>query len=105
MSARMHGLLAFGVGLTLAVPAWAEEVKVETVIVSHSGHELTTRSRQGDLTVHLAPGTQIREVSGLSKKSREQNALIPGRIIKVEGNQHGSILTAEKIEFKKNDWR
>ena len=89
----------------LTAPALAEKVKVETVIVSRSGETLNTKSREGPLTVVVGGHTSIKEVSGLSKKDRDSKSLIPGLIIKAEGEQSGGTLHADKIEFKKNDWR
>jgi outer membrane protein OmpA-like peptidoglycan-associated protein len=97
--------LTFAAAIALSAPLLAEKVKVETVIVSHSGGNFTTRSRNGPLTVVVGPHTSIKEVSGLSKKERDLKSLIPGLIIKVEGEQAGGSLHASKVEFKKNDWR
>ncbi len=44
-------------------------------------------------------------LAGLTKKERENRTLIPGLIIRIEGDQQGDTITAEKIEFKERDWR
>lgn len=106
MGNKKRRLALFAFALTLATSAVAEEVKKEGVIVSHKENNLDVRTREGPLTVVLTPTTTIKEVSGaFSKKTREAKTLIPGLIIKVEGNLEGATVTAENIEFKERDWR
>jgi outer membrane protein OmpA-like peptidoglycan-associated protein len=91
--------------LAASAPALAEEVKTEAVIVSHTSGHLAARTRQGDITVVITHGTEIRETSGLKKKARDEKTLIPGLIIQVEGDQQGGTIHATKINFKERDWR
>lgn len=105
MGSRMRNL-ALVVALTLATSAFAEEVKREGVIISHAQDRLEIRTRDGPLTVVLTPATSVRELKGALKKTgRDFTTLIPGLIIKVEGDQQGGTITAEEIEFKERDWR
>jgi outer membrane protein OmpA-like peptidoglycan-associated protein len=105
MAFDKRGFALFAAGLVLATPAFAEGVKTEAVITARTNDSLTVRTREGDLTIVLTPGTTIKEVSGRSKKTRAATTLIPGLIIKVEGDRQGQTLTAGKIEYKQRDWR
>jgi OmpA-OmpF porin, OOP family len=98
-------LSLIAVALATSAPAWAEEVNTEAVIISHNGDHITAKSREGDVTVVYSSGTKIREVSGLKKTTREAKTLIPGLIIKVEGDQQGGTIHATEIDFKQKDWR
>lgn len=101
-----RGLALFAAAVAVAAPAYAEEVETEGVIIGRSGNGLDVRTRGGGtLTVVLTPTTKIREEKGISSKTRDVSSLIPGLIIKVEGDQQGQTLTAEDIEFKERDWR
>lgn len=101
-----RGLALFAAAVAVAAPAYAEEVQTEGVIIGRSGNGLDVRTRGGGtLTVVLTPTTKIREEKGISSKTRDVSSLIPGLIIKVEGDQQGQTLTAEDIEFKERDWR
>jgi outer membrane protein OmpA-like peptidoglycan-associated protein len=105
MTTRERRLALFVAAFAVAVPALAEEVKREGVIISSGQNGLNVRTREGPLTVIVTPTTKIRESKGLSKKTREPATLIPGLIIQVEGDQQGDTVTAEEIEFKERDWR
>ena len=105
MGVTKQGLVLIAAALLTATAAGAEEVKQEGVITSVGDSGLKVKTRQGEIDVVVTPGTSIREVSGLSKKDRDPKTLIPGLIIKVEGDLQGSTVTAEKIEFKPRDWR
>jgi outer membrane protein OmpA-like peptidoglycan-associated protein len=106
MGFKKLGQALFAFALTLATPAWAQEVERETVILTHSGDNLTTRSREGPLNVVLTPSTQIRETAGLAqRRTRGPETLIPGLIIKVEGTMSGDTLTATEITYRDRDWR
>jgi len=98
-------LSLIALALAASAPALAEEVKTEAVIVSHNGGQLAARTRQGDVTIQVNSSTRIREVSGLSKKTRDAKTLIPGLIIQVEGDQQGDTIQASEIDFKTKDWR
>src|SRR3954469_10975615 len=89
----------------LSTPALADGVKREGVIMSMGGGQLHLRTREGPLTVVVTPGTKVRETGFLSSKAREHHNLMPGLIVKVEGEEHGGSLTAEDIQFKERDWR
>jgi OmpA-OmpF porin, OOP family len=104
MHIRKRNIAAIG-ALLLAGTALAAEVKNEGVIISRSDNVLSVRTRAGPLRVAVTPATRIREVKGMSKKTRGSATLIPGLIIKIEGDQAGDILTADRIEFKERDWR
>ena len=89
-----------------AVPALAEEVKMEAVITSVDGNTINARSTAGPLTVVLTPETKITQTSGIAKRdSRDAKSLLPGLIFTVEGDQQGGTVTAEDIKFKEKDWR
>jgi outer membrane protein OmpA-like peptidoglycan-associated protein len=107
MRLAKRGLAAGAITLTLltASAAFADPVKREGVIISQSDTQLNVRTREGPLTVVLSPDTQIKETSGLSKNDRDTKSLIPGLIITVKGEQQGDSISAQRIEFKKNDWR
>ena len=102
---KTSGLALFAAGLVLTSSAVAEEVKTEGVIVSAGDNGYEVRTRAGPLTVVTTAGTTIKEVKGLSRKARDAKTLIPGLIIKVEGDQQGQTITANEIEFKERDWR
>ena len=105
MGLKTSALALFAAGLVLSSYALAEDVKTEGVIVSAGSDGYQVQTRAGPLTVVMMPETTIKEVRGLSKKDREAKTLIPGLIIKVEGDQQGQTITAAKIEFKERDWR
>ncbi|RYH94965.1 MAG: hypothetical protein EON48_19125, partial [Acetobacteraceae bacterium] len=78
------GFLLAAAGLALTAPAIAEQIKKEGVIVTKSAEGLQLRTREGPLSVALAPGATIKEVKGaLNKQDRGPDALIPGLIITV----------------------
>ncbi|MFL6862553.1 MAG: OmpA family protein [Allosphingosinicella sp.] len=105
MNIRKPGL-ALAATLLLASTAQAAEVRREGVIISHKGSHLDVRTREGNITVMLGHGTTIRESKGaFSKTDRHADALIPGLIIRVDGDEHGGGIAAHKIEFKERDWR
>lgn len=105
MGVKRHGLAVFAATLMVSTSALADEVKKEAVIVSIAESNITARTREGPLTVVLTPSTKISERSGLSNKDRDVSSLIPGLIFKVKGDQQGETVTAQSIEFKKDDWR
>jgi OOP family OmpA-OmpF porin len=101
------GTIAAGLLISVAaVPAVAEEVKTEAVITSVSGNTINAKSMAGPVTVVLTPETKIVQTSGIAKReTRDANALIPGLIFTVEGDNQGGTITAEDIKFKEKDWR
>jgi len=107
MSLSKRGFAASIAAFTLVATsaAFADPVKREGVIVSQNDTQLNVRTREGPLTVVLSPNTKIKETSGLSKSDRDTKSLIAGLIITVKGEQQGDSITANSIEFKKNDWR
>jgi outer membrane protein OmpA-like peptidoglycan-associated protein len=107
MRITKRGLTASVTAFTLltATAAFADPVKREGVIISQTDQQLNVRTREGPLTVVLSPDTKIKETSGLSKSDRDTKSLIAGLIITVKGEQQGDSITANSIEFKKNDWR
>jgi len=87
MGAKKRGFALFAVALILATVASAEEVNREGVIVTRSNNNLNVRTREGALTVVVTPETTIRETSGLlQRRTRGPETLIPGLILKVEGD-------------------
>lgn len=105
MTITKRGLALFAASLMLTTSAFAQEVKTEGVIISKSGSTLNVRTREGPVSVTYSPDTEIRESRGIIKNTRDAQSLIPGLIIKVEGTQSGSTLSAEEIEFRQSDWR
>lgn len=108
MGGKQRGLALLAAALMLSTSALAQEVEREGVIVSRSQNNLTVRTREGNITVVVSPSTRIRENrSGALAGTRDSNpgALIPGLIIKAEGDQQGSTLSANEIEFRERDWR
>jgi outer membrane protein OmpA-like peptidoglycan-associated protein len=108
MGVKQRGFALFAAALMVSTSAIAQVTEREGVIVSRSQSNLNVRTREGNITVVVTPSTRIRENrSGALAGSRDSNtgALIPGLIIKAEGDQQGSTLTAEQIEFRERDWR
>jgi outer membrane protein OmpA-like peptidoglycan-associated protein len=105
MGFHARNLALFAVTLTLAAPALAQEVKTEGVIVSSNPAGYNVKTREGPLKVAVTPDTKVREVLGLRKKDRALTTLIPGLIIQFKGDQQGDTVTAQWIEFKKDDYR
>lgn len=105
MGIRKRDLAAVAAALLLGTSASAEEVKVEGVIISSGQGGYNVRTRTGSLTVAMTPSTTVKEQRGLIKRDSDTKSLIPGLIIKIEGDQQGQTVTAEKIEFKERDWR
>ena len=108
MTINRPGFAIFAAALTLATTATvasAEEAEREGVIISRSGSTLQIRTREGPLNVAVSPSTRIRETRGIRRETRGPDTLIPGLIIKAEGDQQGGTLTAESIEFRERDWR
>lgn len=100
------GLPLLAIILATSAPALAEEVEAEAVIISASDGQLTARTREGPITINITSATEIRETDGLIKRTtRDAGSLIPGLIIKVEGDRQGDIITATDIDFKERDWR
>lgn len=105
MSKTMRSFVLLAAGLALTVPALADEVRREGVIVSKNDQGVAVRTKDGPLNVVVTPGTTIKLVKGLSKKERNPDALMPGLIIQIQGDQRGDTIRAERIEFKDRDWR
>ena len=99
------GIALFAAALMFSTSALAQKVTREGVIISHSGDSYNVRTREGPLTVVTSPGTEIREVRGISKRTKDARSLIPGLIIKAEGEESGGTLHAVEIEYKDRDWR
>lgn len=105
MGPRNFSIAAGAVALMLSTAALAERVKREGVIISGSPNGLNVRTREGPITVVVSPDTRIRQVKGLSRSTRSTRDLIPGLIIKIDGDQQGSTIAASNIDFKESDWR
>ena len=106
MTVSASRLAVLAAALLVTTPAIAEEVKREAVVVSVDGGNINARTREGPITVVVAPSTRISETSGLlSRKSRDSSALLPGLIFTVKGDQQGNVISAEDITFKDRDWR
>lgn len=105
MTMRAYGIVGIAAALLVSTSALAEAVKREGVITSGGQNSYNVRTREGPITVTISQGTRIRQVKGLSRKTRSATDLIPGLIIKVDGDQQGSNVAASSIEFKESDWR
>ena len=105
MTLRAYGIAGIAAALLVSTSALAETVKREGVITSSGPNGYNVRTREGPITVTISQGTRIRQVKGLSRKTRSATDLIPGLIIKVDGDQQGSNVAASSIEFKESDWR
>jgi outer membrane protein OmpA-like peptidoglycan-associated protein len=98
-------LIAAALFATTATTAYAEPAEREGVIISRSGTTLQIRTREGPLSVVVSPSTRIRQTRGIRRDDRGPDTLIPGLIIKAEGDQQGGTLTAEEIRYSERDWR
>jgi OmpA-OmpF porin, OOP family len=106
MAIKRNGIAVLAAALMVSTAALAEQVKREAVIVSVEGGTINAQSREGPVTVVLAPDTKITETAGAFKKtSREPKSLIPGLIFTVKGDQQGNTVSAQDITFKDRDWR
>jgi OOP family OmpA-OmpF porin len=107
MGGKQRGFALFA-ALMVSTSAIAQEVEREGVIVSRNQNQLNIRIPGGNMTVVVTPSTRIRENrSGALAGSRDSSPdrLIPGLIIKAEGDQQGNTLTASEIEYRERDWR
>lgn len=108
MGGKQRGFALFAAALMVTTSAIAQQVEREGVIVSRNQNQLNIRVPGGNMTVVVTPQTRIRENrSGALAGSRDStpDRLIPGLIIKAEGDQQGNTLTANEIEFRERDWR
>src|SRR3954468_24067051 len=105
MKIGKQGIVLLCAVSALSTPALAGEVKREGIIISMGGGQIHVRTREGPLTIVVTPSTKVRETGFLSSKAREHHNLMPGLIIKAEGEEHGGSLTAHDIQFKERDWR
>lgn len=106
MALNRNGIAVLAAAFMVTTAALAEEVKREAVIVSVDGGNINAQTREGPLTVVVAPDTKITETSGIAKrKGRDAKSLLPGLIFMVEGDQQGSTVSAKEITFKERDWR
>jgi OmpA-OmpF porin, OOP family len=106
MTNRNRKLALFAAALMVSTAAFAEEVKREGVIVSHTGDHYQVRTREGPITVIIPPGTKIIEDAGTFKKrDRDTRSLINGLIFTVEGDQQGDTVHAAEITYKERDWK
>jgi OmpA-OmpF porin, OOP family len=97
--------LAVAIALATSMPAAAEPIEAEAVIVTHSNGQIAAKTREGSIAIAVTDTTEIREKKGLSRKTRDAKSLIPGLIIKVQGDEQGGTINASKIEFNERDWR
>jgi OmpA-OmpF porin, OOP family len=106
-NARCIGTLALISTLVPLALAAQETVKVEGLIKGRSGDLVILQTKDNpDLVVELTEGTDVGQVQGVLKarnKKMSMAALIPGLVIKVEGNYHAGQLIAQKVRFKGND--
>jgi len=106
MGISKYSLGVAAAALLVSIPASAEKVKTEAVVVSANGGTINARTVNGPLTVVLTSSTKISQTSGIAKKeSRNANSLIPGLIFTVDGDLQGQTVTAQDIRFKERDWR
>ena len=105
MRTYTRGLPLLALTFAVAVPAWAEPVDVEAVIISKSDGQLAARTRQGEVTVLYDSATEIRERDGIRRRTKDAGSLIPGLIIQVEGDQQGGTINASEIDYRERDWR
>src|SRR5689334_15486557 len=64
-----------------AVPATAQEQRMEGIIVTHQHGQLTVKTPSGNQTIALAPGVRVRSISGplnASKQVVPEASLVPG---------------------------
>src|SRR5215203_7074286 len=101
MGISKYSLGVAAAALLVSIPASAEKVKTEAVVVSANGGTINARTVNGPLTVVLTSSTKISQTSGIAKKeSRNANSLIPGLIFTVDGDLQGQTVTAQDIRFK-----
>jgi OOP family OmpA-OmpF porin len=108
MGGKQRGFALLAAALMVSTSAIAQQAEREGVIVSRNQNNLNIRVPGGNMTVVVTPSTRIRENrSGALAGSRDSTAdrLIPGLIIKAEGDQQGDTLTASEIEYRERDWR
>ena len=105
MNIRPTSILAAAVLLSAPLSAFAEPVETEAVIVTHQNGVIAARTRTSDVTIAVTGATAIREKKGLSRRTKDAKSLIPGLIIKVEGDQQGQTIHATKIDYNERDWR
>src|SRR6478735_1788092 len=105
MRTTTPGIALFAAALMFSTSALAQKVTREGVIISQSGENYNVRTREGSLTVVITPSTEIKEVRGISKRTKDSKSLIQGLIIKAEGEESGGTLHATEVEYKDRDWR
>lgn len=108
MGGKQRGFALFAAALMVSTSAIAQQAEIEGAIISRNQNQLNVRVPGRNMTVVVTPSTRIRENrSGALAGSRDSSPdrLIPGLIIKAEGNQQGNTLTATEIEFRERDWR
>jgi OOP family OmpA-OmpF porin len=106
-NARYIATLALISTLVPVTLAAQETAKVEGLIKGRSGDLVILQTRDNpDLVVELTESTDVGQVQGVLKarnKKMSMAALIPGLVIKVEGDYHDGQLIAQKVRFKGND--
>ena len=87
--------------------ASAQETKIEGLITSRNGAQMTVKAATGDFVITLTDDTEVKEKEGklgLRKKQAAVMGLIPGLKVDVHGTaapQGG--LTATSVTFSEND--
>jgi outer membrane protein OmpA-like peptidoglycan-associated protein len=100
-------LLATAAALLAASPAFAQDDKLEGVIVQAGAGEIVLQVGNARQTVTLDADTRIRQTTGaLNVRSETKSAsdLLPGLPVKVEGTAGASSFAADEIEFEKDDY-
>jgi len=110
MAARLVKPVIFvSAALALAVPAFAQEQKMEGIIVTHTQGHLTIKTPSGNQTIALAPSVRVRSISGAfnaNKQVMPETSLIPGLPIVAEGSHGASgMFVANEIDYKAKEYR
>jgi outer membrane protein OmpA-like peptidoglycan-associated protein len=98
--------LAFGMfALVFTTAMFAQDVKIEGVIVGRSGDEIIVRYRDNaEIALQLTDSTKVSQTGFLSGQEMAAAALIPGLNVKAEGvyNEQREVI-ATSIKFKGDD--
>ena len=90
-----------------AVPAAAQEQRMEGIIVTHEHSQLTVKTPSGNQMITLAPGVRVRSLSGAFKKEIvPESSLIPGLPIVIDymPGPSGHVV-AHEVDYKAKDYK
>jgi OOP family OmpA-OmpF porin len=107
---RAGVVMLLTVALALSVPAFAQSVKTEGLIIGRSGDQVFLKTATNpNLIVLLTQNTDVAQTHGLfnaRRKEMSMAALVPGLAIKVEGNSNDQKqLVATRIRFSGKNLR